>query len=239
MLLEFFRWLSDSFSSFSVFNYISLRAVLAVITSLFVSFTIGPWFIKKLGDYSFGQYIRADGPEGHIAKTGTPTMGGALIIISILISTLLWADLSNRFVWLLIIVVIGFGLIGLVDDYSKIRKKQSDGLTAIQKYFLQSMIGLGVAIYLLMTASSPQQTELLIPFFKNLSLPLGTFGFLFLTYLVIVGDDVNCFELLSNIGFAACPNNAVEKIKLIPNIIKLEKNGGEGVVREFIELILE
>ncbi|MDA0872548.1 MAG: phospho-N-acetylmuramoyl-pentapeptide-transferase [Proteobacteria bacterium] len=205
MLLEFFRWLSDSFSSFSVFNYISLRAVLAVITSLFVSFTIGPWFIKKLGDYSFGQYIRADGPEGHIAKTGTPTMGGALIIISILISTLLWADLSNRFVWLLIIVVIGFGFIGLVDDYSKIRKKQSDGLTAIQKYFLQSMIGLGVAIYLLMTASSPQQTELLIPFFKNLSLPLGTFGFLFLTYLVIVGSS-NAVNLTDGLdGLAIMP----------------------------------
>ena len=104
MLLELFRWLSESFSSFNVFNYISLRAVLAVITSLFVSFTFGPWFIKKLGDYSFGQYIRADGPEGHIAKTGTPTMGGGLIIISILISTLLWADLSNRYVWLLMIV---------------------------------------------------------------------------------------------------------------------------------------
>jgi phospho-N-acetylmuramoyl-pentapeptide-transferase len=132
-------------------------------------------------------------------------MGGALIIISILISTLLWADLSNRFVWLLIIVVIGFGLIGLVDDYSKIRKKQSDGLTAIQKYFLQSMIGLGVAIYLLMTASSPQQTELLIPFFKNLSLPLGTFGFLFLTYLVIVGSS-NAVNLTDGLdGLAIMP----------------------------------
>ena len=111
MLLEFFRWLSDSFSSFSVFNYISLRAVLAVITSLFVSFSFGPWFIRKLGDYSFGQYIRSDGPEDHLKKSGTPTMGGGLILISILISTLLWADLSNRYIWLLILVTGGFGMI--------------------------------------------------------------------------------------------------------------------------------
>jgi len=205
MLLEFFRWLSDSFSSFSVFNYISLRAVLAVITSLFVSFSFGPWFIRKLGDYSFGQYIRSDGPEDHLKKSGTPTMGGGLILISILISTLLWADLSNRYIWLLILVTGGFGMIGLVDDYSKIKKKNSDGLSAIHKYLLQSIIGLGVATYLLMTATSPLQIELLIPFFKDLSLPLGTFGFLILSYLVIVGSS-NAVNLTDGLdGLAIMP----------------------------------
>ena len=205
MLLEFFRWLSDSFSSFSVFNYISLRAVLAVITSLFVSFSFGPWFIRKLGDYSFGQYIRSDGPEDHLKKSGTPTMGGGLILISILISTLLWADLSNRYIWLLISVTGGFGMIGLVDDYSKIKKKNSDGLSAIHKYLLQSIIGLGVATYLLMTATSPLQIELLIPFFKDLSLPLGTFGFLILSYLVIVGSS-NAVNLTDGLdGLAIMP----------------------------------
>lgn len=205
MLLEFFRWLSDSFSSFSVFNYISLRAVLAVITSLFVSFSFGPWFIRKLGDYSFGQYIRSDGPEDHLKKSGTPTMGGGLILISILISTLLWADLSNRYIWLLILVTGGFGMIGLVDDYSKIKKKNSDGLSAIHKYLLQSIIGLGVATYLLMTATSPLQTELLIPFFKDLSLPLGIFGFLILSYLVIVGSS-NAVNLTDGLdGLAIMP----------------------------------
>lgn len=205
MLLEFFRWLSDSFSSFSVFNYISLRAVLAVITSLFVSFSFGPWFIRKLGDYSFGQYIRSDGPEDHLKKSGTPTMGGGLILISILISTLLWADLSNRYIWLLILVTGGFGMIGLVDDYSKIKKKNSDGLSAIHKYLLQSIIGLGVATYLLMTATLPLQTELLIPFFKDLSLPLGAFGFLILSYLVIVGSS-NAVNLTDGLdGLAIMP----------------------------------
>ena len=205
MLLEFFRWLSDSFSSFSVFNYISLRAVLAVITSLFVSFSFGPWFIRKLGDYSFGQYIRSDGPEDHLKKSGTPTMGGGLILISILISTLLWADLSNRYIWLLILVTGGFGMIGLVDDYSKIKKKNSDGLSATHKYLLQSIIGLGVATYLLMTATSPLQIELLIPFFKDLSLPLGTFGFLILSYLVIVGSS-NAVNLTDGLdGLAIMP----------------------------------
>ena len=138
MLLEFFRWLAEDFGALNVFNYISLRAVLAVITSLVVSFMLGPWFIKKLGDYSFGQYIRADGPEGHLKKSGTPTMGGGLILISVLTSSLLWGDLSNRYMWLLIIVIVGFGLIGLVDDYSKIKNKHADGLSAPQKYFLQS-----------------------------------------------------------------------------------------------------
>jgi len=148
MLLELFRWLSSDIQGFNVFNYISLRAVLAVITSLLISCCFGGWFIKKLGEYNLGQYIRDDGPEGHLIKSGTPTMGGGLILISIIISTLLWADLSNSYIWLLLIVTTSFGLIGLIDDISKIRKKKGDGLTAFQKIILQSIIGIGVACYL-------------------------------------------------------------------------------------------
>ena len=205
MLLEFFRWLAEDFGAFNVFNYISLRAVLAVITSLIVSFMLGPWFIKKLGDYSFGQYIRADGPEGHLEKSGTPTMGGGLILISVLTSSLLWGDLSNKFLWLLIIVIVGFGLIGLVDDYSKIRNKHADGLNATQKYFLQSLLGAGVALYLFYTSSSPQEIELLIPFFKDLSIPIGMVGFVLLTYIVIVGSS-NAVNLTDGLdGLAIMP----------------------------------
>jgi len=205
MLLEFFRWLAEDFGAFNVFNYISLRAVLAVITSLVVSFMLGPWFIKKLGDYSFGQYIRADGPEGHLKKSGTPTMGGGLILISVLTSSLLWGDLSNRYMWLLIIVIVGFGLIGLVDDYSKIKNKHADGLSAPQKYFLQSMLGIGVAIYLLYSSSTPQETELLIPFFKDLALPIGMTGFVLLAYIVVVGSS-NAVNLTDGLdGLAIMP----------------------------------
>ena len=205
MLLEFFRWLAEDFGAFNVFNYISLRAVLAVITSLIVSFVLGPWFIKKLGDYSFGQYIRADGPEGHLEKSGTPTMGGGLILISVLTSSLLWGDLSNRFMWLLIIVIVGFGFIGLVDDYSKIKNKHADGLTAIQKYFLQSLLGIGVSFYLFYSSSTPQETELLIPFFKDLTIPIGMVGFVLLTYIVIVGSS-NAVNLTDGLdGLAIMP----------------------------------
>ena len=205
MLLELFRWLAEDYSAFNVFNYISLRAVLAVITSLLVSFIFGTWFIRKLGDYSFGQYIRADGPEGHLVKNGTPTMGGGLIIISVIISSLLWGDLSNRFMWLLMIVVVGFGFIGLIDDYSKIKNKKADGLSALQKYALQSLLGLGVAIYLLISSTTPQETELLIPFFKDLSIPIGITGFLLLTYIVIVGSS-NAVNLTDGLdGLAIMP----------------------------------
>ena len=166
---------------------------------------LGPWFIKKLGDYSFGQYIRADGPEGHLKKSGTPTMGGGLILISVLTSSLLWGDLNNRYMWLLIIVIVGFGLIGLVDDYSKIKNKHADGLSAPQKYFLQSMLGIGVAIYLLYSSSTPQETELLIPFFKDLALPIGMTGFVLLTYIVVVGSS-NAVNLTDGLdGLAIMP----------------------------------
>ena len=205
MLLELFRWLSTDIPGFNVFNYISLRAVLAIITSLLISFCFGGWFIKKLGEYSLGQYIRNDGPKDHLIKSGTPTMGGGLILISIIISTLLWADLSNSYVWLLLIVTTSFGLIGLIDDISKIKKKEADGLTAIQKIILQSIVGLGVAFYLFHSAVTPQETELLIPFFKDLSLPMGALFFIVFSYLVIVGSS-NAVNLTDGLdGLAIMP----------------------------------
>ena len=205
MLLEFFRWLSTDIQGLNVFNYISLRAVLAVITSLLISFCLGGWFIRKLGEYSLGQYIRNDGPEGHLIKSGTPTMGGGLILISIITSTLLWADLSNSYVWLLLIVTSSFGLIGLIDDISKIQKKEADGLSALQKFILQSIIGIAVASYLYYSAGTPQETELLIPFFKDLSLPLGALTFIILSYLVVVGSS-NAVNLTDGLdGLAIMP----------------------------------
>ncbi|MGE4597331.1 MAG: phospho-N-acetylmuramoyl-pentapeptide-transferase [Methylophilaceae bacterium] len=205
MLLEFFNWLAVDFSALNVFKYISLRAVLAVITSLVISFTFGSWYIKKLGEYSFGQYVRDDGPTAHLDKIGTPTMGGGLILVSILISTLLWADLGNHYIWLMIIVSAGFGLIGLIDDYSKISNKKSDGLSAINKFLLQSAVGLSVATYLFLHASTPQETSLLIPFFKDLSLPLGALGFILLTYIVVVGSS-NAVNLTDGLdGLAIMP----------------------------------
>jgi phospho-N-acetylmuramoyl-pentapeptide-transferase len=205
MLLDLFNWLAMEHSFFNVFSYISLRAVLAIITALIISFILGPWFIRKLGDYSFGQYVRTDGIEAHIIKTGTPTMGGGLILIAILVSTLLWADLSNRYIWLLIIVTIAFALIGLVDDYSKIKNKKADGLSALQKYGLQSFVGFSVAIYILLTASTPEATELLIPFLKDVSIPLGAAGFILLAYIVIVGSS-NAVNLTDGLdGLAIMP----------------------------------
>jgi phospho-N-acetylmuramoyl-pentapeptide-transferase len=205
MLLELFRWLSIDIPGFNVFNYISLRALLAVITSLLISFCFGGWFIKKLGEYSLGQHIRTDGPEGHFIKSGTPTMGGGLILISIIISTLLWADLSNSYVWLLLIVTTSFGLIGLIDDMSKIQKKEANGLSALQKFILQSIVGILVATYLFYSAGTSQETELLIPFFKNLSLPLGGLTFIILSYLVVVGSS-NAVNLTDGLdGLAIMP----------------------------------
>ena len=205
MLYEFLKWLSNDYSILNIFNYLSLRAVLSVITALSISFIFGGWYIKKLGDYSFGQYVRANGPITHIEKMGTPTMGGGLILISILISTLLWADLSNTYIWLIIFVTTSFGAIGLVDDYSKIKHKSSDGMSALTKYLLQSFVAITIAIYLFFNANTTQETSLLIPFIKDLSIPLGFIGFTILTYLVVVGSS-NAVNLTDGLdGLAIMP----------------------------------
>ncbi len=205
MLLELARWLAHDIRGFHVFDYITLRAVLATLTALAISFIVGPGMIRKLTEYKVGQSVRDDGPQTHLIKAGTPTMGGALILVAIAISTLLWADLHNRFVWVVLITTLGFGAIGWVDDYRKVVYKNPKGLSAKAKYFWQSLIGLGVAIFIYKTAATPVETTLIVPFFKTLTLPLGMFGFVLLTYLVIVGSS-NAVNLTDGLdGLAILP----------------------------------
>ncbi len=205
MLLELTRWLAHDIRGFNVFNYITLRAVLATLTALTISFVVGPVMIRKLTKYKVGQSVRDDGPQTHLIKASTPTMGGALILVAIAISTLLWADLSNRFVWVVLLTTLGFGIVGWVDDWRKVVHRNPKGLSAGVKYFWQSLIGLGVAIYLYSTATSPTETTLIIPFFKHLDIPLGAVSFIVLTYLVIVGSS-NAVNLTDGLdGLAIMP----------------------------------
>ncbi|HEX5539228.1 MAG TPA: phospho-N-acetylmuramoyl-pentapeptide-transferase [Methylophilaceae bacterium] len=205
MLLELANWLARDIRAFNVFNYITLRAVLATLTALAISFLVGPALIRKLTQYKVGQSVRDDGPQTHLIKAGTPTMGGALILVAISISTLLWADLHNRFVWMVLITTLGFGIIGWVDDWRKVVHRNPKGLSARAKYFWQSLLGAGVACYLFFTATTPAETELIVPFFKHLILPLGAAGFIVLSYFVIVGTS-NAVNLTDGLdGLAILP----------------------------------
>ncbi len=205
MLLELARYLAHDIRGFNVFNYITLRAVMATLTALIISFVVGPKMIRKLTEYKVGQAVRDDGPQTHLVKAGTPTMGGALILVAIAVATLLWADLSNRFIWVVLITTLGFGAIGWVDDYRKVVYKNPKGLSAKAKYFWQSVIGLGVAIFLFKTAATPLETTLIFPFFKHLVLPLSATGFIALTYLVVVGSS-NAVNLTDGLdGLAIMP----------------------------------
>ena len=183
------KWLGQDYRLFNVFNYITLRAVLAALTALLISFVIGPWMIRKLAELKVGQPVRDDGPQTHLVKAGTPTMGGALILFSMAITTLLWSDLSNRYVWIALITLVGFGAIGWVDDWRKVVEKNPKGLPSRWKYFWQSVIGMAVAVWLAWSANLPAQTELIVPFFKNIVMPLGAVGFVVLAYFVIVGTS--------------------------------------------------
>jgi len=205
MLLELARWLAHDIRGFNVFNYITLRAMLATLTALGISFIVGPTMIRKLTQYKVGQAVRDDGPQTHLIKAGTPTMGGALILVAIAVSTLLWADLTNRYVWVVLIVTMGFGIVGWVDDWRKVVHRNPKGLSAKEKYFWQSLIGFGAAIYLFYTADHAAQTTLIFPFFKNLVLPLGAVSFIVLTYFVIVGSS-NAVNLTDGLdGLAIMP----------------------------------
>ena len=205
MLLFITQWLAEDVRAFNVFNYITLRAVLATLTSLIISFIIGPIMIRKLTAYKIGQSVRDDGPQSHLAKAGTPTMGGALILVAVSVTTLLWADLTNRLVWVVLIVTIAFGVIGWIDDYRKVVHRNPKGLSARTKFFWQSVIGIATAIFLAFTAVLPAQTELIVPFFKQVSYPLGLFGFVVLTYFVIVGTS-NAVNLTDGLdGLAIMP----------------------------------
>jgi len=205
MLYWLSEYLQEYLRSFAVFQYLTVRAILGVLTALGISLILGPWFIRRLTELRIGQSVRDDGPQSHLSKSGTPTMGGALILSAIFISTLLWTDLSNRYVWVVLIVTAIFGAVGWVDDYRKVAKRDSRGLPARWKYFWQSIAGFGAAIFLYYTAQSPAETQLFIPFFKNVALDLGLFYIVF-TYFVIVGTS-NAVNLTDGLdGLAIMPS---------------------------------
>jgi len=189
MLLMLAQWIGEDIRVFNVFNYITLRAVLAALTALLIGFVVGPWMIRKLAALKVGQPVRDDGPQTHLVKAGTPTMGGALILASITLTTLLWADLRNQYVWVALLTLVGFGAIGWVDDWRKVVEKNPRGLASRWKYFWQSVIGFTVASWLAWSANLPAQTELIVPFFKDIVMPLGAIGFVMLAYFVIVGTS--------------------------------------------------
>ncbi|MCP5278658.1 MAG: phospho-N-acetylmuramoyl-pentapeptide-transferase [Thiobacillus sp.] len=189
MLLMLAQWIGHDIRLFNVFNYITLRAVLAALTALVISFVVGPWMIRKLTALKVGQPVRDDGPQTHLVKAGTPTMGGALILSAIAVTTLLWADLTNRYVWISLLTLVGFGAIGWVDDWRKVVEKNPRGLASRWKYFWQSVIAILIAAWLAWSAHLPAQTELIVPFFKQIVMPLGVAGFVVLAYFVIVGTS--------------------------------------------------
>jgi phospho-N-acetylmuramoyl-pentapeptide-transferase len=205
MLLWLFQHLGQDVRAFNVFSYLTLRAVLATLTALTISFIVGPAVIRKLTQLKIGQSVRTDGPQTHLVKAGTPTMGGALILVSVAVTTLLWADLTNAYVWIALATLLGFGVIGWVDDWRKVVEKNSRGLPSRWKYFWQSVIGLAVAVYLWQSASLPAHTELIIPFAKHATLALPAAGFIALTYFVIVGAS-NAVNLTDGLdGLAILP----------------------------------
>ncbi|MDH5444887.1 MAG: phospho-N-acetylmuramoyl-pentapeptide-transferase [Gammaproteobacteria bacterium] len=204
MLYYLAQQLQEYHSGFNVFNYLTMRAILGVLTALAISLLVGPSMIKKLTSYKIGQTVRDDGPISHLTKAGTPTMGGALILVAIAVATLLWSDLSNRYVWVVLIVTLAFGVIGWVDDYKKLVKKDPEGLRSRYKYFWQSVFGMAAAIYLYKHAS-PVETQFIIPFVKDWGFQLGMVTFIGLTYLVIVGSS-NAVNLTDGLdGLAILP----------------------------------
>ena len=205
MLYSLFGYLAiHIYSGFHVFSYLTLRAILGVLTALGMALIIGPGMIRRLLEFKIGQQIRRDGPQSHLSKAGTPTMGGTLILVAIALATLLWSDLGNRYVWLVLTVTLLTGVIGGVDDYKKLRHGNSCGLSARGKFFWQSLIGFGTAFYLFFTAVEPVQTALLVPFAKHLMLPLGWI-FIPFTWLVVVGSS-NAVNLTDGLdGLAIMP----------------------------------
>ncbi|HET7730600.1 MAG TPA: phospho-N-acetylmuramoyl-pentapeptide-transferase, partial [Usitatibacter sp.] len=205
MLLELAQYLEQYVRAFNVFSYITLRVVLAALTALIISFIVGPTMIRKLTAYKIGQAVRDDGPQTHLIKSGTPTMGGALILVSVAITTLLWADLSNRYVWICLLTTLGFGAVGWVDDWRKVVHRNPKGLSAKAKMFWQSLIAIVAVSVLAYSAKLPQQTELIVPFFKTVAIPLGTLGFIILGYFVVVGTS-NAVNLTDGLdGLAIMP----------------------------------
>ncbi len=204
MLYHLSQWLAEDISFFNAFQYLTLRAILGVLTALLIALWVGPTMIRRLSSHQIGQQIRDDGPQSHLSKAGTPTMGGALILVAVIAATLLWSDLTNRYVWYLVIVTSLFGAIGWVDDYRKVVHKNSRGLPGKWKYFWQSVGALGIAIVIYNSAEIPAETALLIPIFKDVSIDLGLW-FIPLTYFVIVGTS-NAVNLTDGLdGLAILP----------------------------------
>lgn len=234
MLLSLFQWMSETFDIgwLRIFNYLTLRAVLASLTALFIGLFFGPGVIERLHALKIGQAVRSYGPKTHLAKNGTPTMGGVLILISIGISTVLWMDLSNRFVWVVLFVTLGLGAVGWTDDYRKVVYHNPEGMSSREKYFWQSLIALVASVYLAFAVAAPgnqdiwplvvkwasngfmmvplpERSDLLIPFFKSVTLPLGIWGFIILSYFVIVGTS-NAVNLTDGLdGLAILPSALV------------------------------
>ncbi|SFM09932.1 phospho-N-acetylmuramoyl-pentapeptide-transferase [Rugamonas rubra] len=211
MLLWLAQYFQQDLGPLRVFNFITFRAVFATITALTIGLCAGPAVIRKLTAMKYGQAVRTDGPQTHLKKHGTPTMGGVLLLISIGVSTLLWCDLSNRLIWPVLVVTLGFGMVGWVDDYRKVVRQDPEGMRSVEKYFWQSLVGLAAALYLAFSVSAPNagkvfelffawvqsgfsmdlppKADLIVPFFKTISYPLGVWGFIALTYCVIVGTS--------------------------------------------------
>ncbi|WP_439892229.1 phospho-N-acetylmuramoyl-pentapeptide-transferase [Ralstonia sp. 25C] len=211
MLLALAQWLQNDYGFLRVFNYLTFRAVMASLTALVIGLGFGPAVIRRLTAMKVGQAVRTDGPQTHLVKAGTPTMGGVLVLIGIAVSTLLWADWGNRFIWIVLLVTLGYGAVGWVDDYRKVVHRDPKGMSSREKFFWQTLIGLFAAAYLAFSVSEtsnmrvlelfmdwvrsglslnlPAKSHLIVPFFKEVSYPLGVFGFIILTYLVIVGSS--------------------------------------------------
>jgi phospho-N-acetylmuramoyl-pentapeptide-transferase len=230
MLLSLAQWLqslSPEFGIFRVFQYLTFRAVMAALTALLMGLFLGPYVIRRLTELKIGQPIRGYGVTAHLSKNGTPTMGGVLILLCICVSTLLWFDLSNRFVWIVLVVTLSFGAIGWVDDWRKVVRKDPEGMRSREKYLYQSLVGLLAALYLVFSVSEnsnvrvvelfmtwvnsgftvtlPSKAGLMLPFFKSITYPLGMLGFVLLTYLVIVGSS-NAVNLTDGLdGLAIMP----------------------------------
>lgn len=228
MLLSLFQYLSESVRAFSVFNYLSLRALMAALTAMAIGFCAAPWVIRELKALKIGQAVRNNGPKTHLAKDGTPTMGGVLILVSIGISTLLWMDLSNRFVWVVLFVTLCYGLVGWSDDYRKVVHHDPHGMSAKEKFAWQSLVGFFAAVYLAFAVSMPEDTDvwvavaqwvqsgfasnqvskldLIVPFFKQIAFPFGIWGFIVLTFIVIVGTSnaVNLTDGLDGLAILPC-----------------------------------
>lgn len=205
MILWLSQCLADYFSAIQVFQYLTLRSICAVLTALGIALILGPKMIDRLVHHQIGQAVRDDGPQSHLSKSGTPTMGGALILLAIAFSTLMWADLNNRYVVLVLVVTTIFGAVGWVDDYKKVVEKNSKGLPARWKYFWQSVAGLGAAIFLYQTAQVPAETQLFLPFFKEFAWDMGLF-YIVLTYFVVVGTS-NAVNLTDGLdGLAILPS---------------------------------